>query len=134
MIPPQMNNQGLFSSNFGLRDKYLSWAHRIDTVLSQYILFFKLYIKFLHKYQSWLCRDFCIHIFGHCAVLGSVAQSCPNLCIPMDCHTPLSMGLSRQEYWRGLWCPSLGDLPDPGIELGFPALLANSFYLFFYFF
>ena len=29
----------------------------------------------------------------------------------------LSMGLSRQEYWSDLPCPSPGDLPDPGIEL-----------------
>ena len=29
----------------------------------------------------------------------------------------LSMGFSRQEYWRGLSCPPLGDLPDPGIKL-----------------
>ena len=28
----------------------------------------------------------------------------------------LSMGFSRQEYWRGLPCPPPGDLPDPGIE------------------
>jgi len=26
------------------------------------------------------------------------------------------MGFSRKEYWSGLPCPSLGDLPDPGIE------------------
>ena len=31
-------------------------------------------------------------------------------------QTPLSMGLSRQEYWNGLPFPSSGDLPDPGIE------------------
>ena len=29
---------------------------------------------------------------------------------------PLSMEFSRQEYWIGLPFPSLGDLPDPGIE------------------
>ena len=29
---------------------------------------------------------------------------------------PLSMGLSRQEYWSGLSFPPPGDLPDPGIE------------------
>ena len=29
---------------------------------------------------------------------------------------PLSMGFSRQEYWSGLPCPSLGDLPDPGVK------------------
>ena len=27
-----------------------------------------------------------------------------------------SMGLFKQEYWSGLPFPSLGDLPDPGIE------------------
>ena len=32
------------------------------------------------------------------------------------CQTPLSMGFSRQEYWSGLPCPPLGDLPNPGIE------------------
>ena len=26
------------------------------------------------------------------------------------------MGFSRQEYWSGLPCPPLGDLPNPGIE------------------
>ena len=32
-------------------------------------------------------------------------------------RAPLSMGLSRQEYWSGLPCPPPGDLPDPGIQL-----------------
>ena len=32
------------------------------------------------------------------------------------CQVPLSMGLSRQEYWSGLPWPPPGDLPDPGIE------------------
>ena len=34
------------------------------------------------------------------------------------------MGFSRQEYWSGLLFPSPGDLPDPGIEPGSPALEA----------
>ena len=34
----------------------------------------------------------------------------------IDHHAPLSMGFSRQEYWRGLPCPPPGDLPDPGIK------------------
>ena len=29
---------------------------------------------------------------------------------------PLSMGFSRQEYWRGFPFPSPGDIPNPGIE------------------
>ena len=39
---------------------------------------------------------------------------------------PQSMGFSRQEYWSGLPFPSLGDLPDPRIEPGFPTLQADS--------
>ena len=38
------------------------------------------------------------------------------------CQAPLSMEFSRQEYWSGLPLPSPGDLPNPGIEPGFPTL------------
>ena len=31
-------------------------------------------------------------------------------------QAPLSMGFSRQEYWRGLSFPIPGNLPDPGIK------------------
>ena len=37
-----------------------------------------------------------------------------------------SMGFSRQEYWSGLPFPSPGDLPDPGIQPGSPALGADA--------
>ena len=33
---------------------------------------------------------------------------------------------SRQEYWSGLPFPSPGDLPNPGIEPGSPALQADA--------
>ena len=36
------------------------------------------------------------------------------------------MGLSRQEYWSELSYPPPGDLPNPGFELGSPALQAHS--------
>ena len=36
------------------------------------------------------------------------------------------MEFSSQEYWSGLPLPSLGDLPDPGIELRSPALQADA--------
>ena len=39
---------------------------------------------------------------------------------------PLSMRFSRQEYWRHLPFPSPGDLPDPDIKPGSPALQADS--------
>ena len=41
-------------------------------------------------------------------------------------QAPLPMGFSRQEYWSGLPIPSPGDLPNPGIQLGSPALQADS--------
>ena len=37
-----------------------------------------------------------------------------------------SMGFSNQEYWSGLPFPSPGDLPNPGIEPGSPALQADT--------
>ena len=36
-------------------------------------------------------------------------------------QAPLFIGFSRQEYWSGLSFPSVGDLPDPGIEPSFIA-------------
>ena len=44
-------------------------------------------------------------------------------------QAPLSMGFSRQEYWRGLSCPPSGELPDPKIKLKslMPPALAGGF-------
>ena len=46
----------------------------------------------------------------------------------MDCSPPgfSDHGFFRQEHWSGLPFPSPGDLPDPGIEPGSPALQADS--------
>ena len=41
-------------------------------------------------------------------------------------QAPPSMRFLRQEYWSGLPFLLPGDLPDPGIELGSPALQADS--------
>ena len=41
-------------------------------------------------------------------------------------QAPLSMGFSRQEYWRGLPCPPPVDLPDAGTEPMSPTLQADS--------
>ena len=41
-------------------------------------------------------------------------------------QAPPSMWFSRQECWSGLPFPSPGDLPDPGIKLGSPALQADA--------
>ena len=42
-------------------------------------------------------------------------------------HVSLSMIFPRQEYWSGLPLSSPGDLPNPGIEPGSPALEADAF-------
>ena len=62
-----------------------------------------------------LCNHcMCVCVLNHfsrvwlCVTLGTVAH-----------QAPLSIGFSRQEYWCGLPFPSPGDLPDPGIELGY---------------
>ena len=41
-------------------------------------------------------------------------------------QAPLSVSFSRQGCWSGLPFPSPGDLPNPGIEPGSPALQADS--------
>ena len=59
---------------------------------------------------------------------GLVAKLCLTLATPWTVahQAPLSMGLSRQEYWSGLPFSSPGDLPNPQIEPGSPALQAES--------
>ena len=70
------------------------------------------------------------HYFLKCtlSLVGLVLKSCPTLATPwtVACKAPLPMGLSRQEYWSGLPFPSPGDLSDPGIKPGSPALQADS--------
>ena len=45
-------------------------------------------------------------------------QSYLTLCNCIDCspQVPLSMGFSRQEYWRRLPCLPPGDIPNPRIK------------------
>ena len=64
----------------------------------------------------------------HVCMCAQSLKSCPTLCDSMDCshQAPLSMGFSRQEYWSGFPCPSLGDLPHPGVDTTFPVLQSDS--------
>ena len=59
---------------------------------------------------------------------GLVTKLCLTLGTPwtIACQAPWSMGFSRKEYWSGLLFPSPGDLPDPGIKPGSPALQTDS--------
>ena len=73
---------------------------------------------------------------GQCAGGGLLAKSCPTLVTAwtIALQAPLSMGFSRQEYQSGLPFPSPGDLPNPGIEPRSPALQADSFFFFNFFY
>ena len=67
-----------------------------------------------------MCVCVCVHMLSHSVVSDSVTPW------TVAYQAPPSMGFSRQESWSGLPFPSPGDLPNPGIETGSPALLAVS--------
>ena len=72
--------------------------------------------------QSW---ELTAQEQSKCQLLSHIRLFATQLTV--TCQAPLSMGFSRQEYWSGWPCPSPGDLPDPGIEPGSPALQGDSF-------
>ena len=43
------------------------------------------------------------------------------------CQALLSMGFPKQEYWSGSPLSTSGNLPNPGIEPTFPALVGGLF-------
>ena len=57
-----------------------------------------------------------------------VTQSCPTYCDPMDCSPQGSSnhGILQGRILEWVTFPSPGDLPNPGIEPGSPALQADS--------
>ena len=73
-----------------------------------------------YKIQIWMS---CIRI--KLKVLVSHVWFCVTAWT-VTCQALLSTEFSRQEYWSGLPFPSPGDLPDPGIEPGSPALQADT--------
>ena len=75
------------------------------------------YIFFIHLSVNGHLGPFYILIIVNSAAMNKGVHI---FCLAYQ--APLSMGFSRQEYWNGLPFPSTGDLPDPGIEPGSPAL------------
>ena len=63
----------------------------------------------------------------YAAAAAKSLQSCPTLCDPIDGSPPGSSvhEISREGYWSGLPFLSPGDLPNPGIKPGSPALQAD---------
>ena len=60
-----------------------------------------------------------------CSVMSDSATSWT-----VACQAPLSMEISRQEYWSGLPFPSPGNLSKPGIKPISPALQVDFLLLF----
>ena len=75
--------------------------------------------------SPWGCKELDMTEKLTLSRFSSVAQSYLTLCNPRACQDPLSMEFSRQEYCSGLLFSSPGDLPDPGMEPGSPALQAD---------
>ena len=60
-----------------------------------------------------------------CVCMRVHTQSCPTLCDPHQAS--LTLGFSRQEFWRGLLFPTPGDLPNPRMKPRSPALAGRFF-------
>ena len=71
--------------------------------------------------------DFQVPLTSGVCMHAESLQLCLTFCNPMD-HNPLGSSIHGilQAYWSGLPCPSPGDLPDPGVEPGSPALQADA--------
>ena len=63
-----------------------------------------------------------------CACWAHSLHMCPTLCDPMDYSLQGSSvcRILQAKYWSELPFPSPGDLPDPGIKSGSPALQVDS--------
>ena len=107
----------IHSSNLPKSESPLTWIFSyisINPIRSvRYIL--NLFIFFLCHPGLCVCVLSCFSRVWLWATVWTVA-----------CLAPLSMRFSRQEYWSGLPRPPPGDLPDPRIEPGSPALWEDS--------
>ena len=70
------------------------------------------------KYLLCIYTYIYIYIYTHTQTVPSPLSHLRLLATPwmVAYEAPLSIGFSRQEYWRGLPWPPPGDLPDSGIE------------------
>ena len=72
--------------------------------------------EFIARTEDQFGMRFCLVLKFHKV---KVTQSCPTLCGPMDCTVH---GIPQARVLEWVAYPSSVDLPDPGIELGSPAL------------
>ena len=103
----------------GSKESYMT-EHSSTTV----IVDLQRFVKVLSKVLSYIHMCVCV------CVLALVTElSCVWLFVTpwtVACQAPLSIGFSKQKYQSGLPCPPPGNLPNPGIRPGSPALQADS--------
>ena len=80
-------------------------------------------------YIYYICVCVCIYVYIYICIY--IVKLLSHVCLLVTPWTvahqaPPSMEFSRQEYWSGLPFPSPGDLPDPGVKPGSPALQADA--------
>ena len=92
---------------------YITKQRTINTVVSP---------PWSYTLSHLLIRFFCLLLVFSYVVLNSFATL-----LAVACQAPLSVGLSRREYWSGLPLPPPGDLPHPGTELVTPVLAGRYF-------
>ena len=84
----------------------------------------KFYSKTVSFHRKWRCYHLPIFYSREVKLLNRVWLFATPWTVAYQ--APPSMEFSRQEYWSGLPFPSPGDLSDPGIECGSPALQADT--------
>ena len=142
-----LSKEGLSSSQFAIRClgslfEGFSCAFAARSLIrSSVIGIMSALVRGSHRLGSVQGLNLCYH--GH-SIHGCIIQALSGyrqrLCEGVSCSVtsdsktpwtvalqdPLSLRLSRQEYWSGLPFPSSRDLPNPGNKTRFPALQADS--------
>ena len=80
---------------------------------------------------TYVCVYIYIYIYGFC-VCTQLLHHVQLFSTPWTVthQSPLSMGLSSQEFWSGFPFPPPGELPNPGIEPLSPSLLCRRWILY----
>ena len=87
--------------------------------MSQFLKWISVYLYTCRYRQTDLVTHIYLYLSMQYIHVSCVSFSATSWTIA--CQAPLSMELSRQQYWSGLPFPTPGDLLNPGIEPVFPA-------------
>ena len=105
-----LNSPG--SYGYGLRER----QHRHNLENMNWAKIFNITIIAKKKEAKVICAMCMLSHFSHAQLRATTWT--------LACQAPLSMEISKQEYWIGLPCPLPGDLLNPGIEPVSPASIS----------